>query len=150
MLRKLALTPFFLAVGLASSGWLYLVRAGGVPGPRVRQALPLDELAKHASAPLAWFVAVWFLAALLLVAVARWARVDRLTAALVLALATYVLLYLTTGLSLAITRQIPARDALHVAAKLGVVYLPAAIVGLVVAAFGSSSVRHRRAPAIVA
>ena len=148
--RKLAVPPVFLALGLATIGWLYAVRAGGIPGPRIAEALPLDELAKHAASPLAWFVAVWAVAALLLAAAARWARIDRLTAALTLAVATYVLLYLTTGLSLAITRQIPARDALHAAAKLGVVYLPAAIVGLVVAAFGRSQVRRRRAPMIVA
>ena len=150
MRRKLAVPPLFLCVGLATTGWLYAVRATGVPGPQMRQALPLDELAKHASAPLAWFVVVWLLAALLLVGAARWARIDRLTAALVLALATYALLYVTTGLSLAITRQIPMREALRVASKLGVIYLPAAIVGIVVAALGRSEIRRRRAPAIVA
>jgi len=139
-----------LAVVVATAGWLYVVRANGLPGPRVRQALPLDELAKHAAAPLVWFVAVWIVAALVLVALSRWARVDSLTAALLLALATNVLLYVMTGTSLAITRQIPMRDALHVAGKLGVVYLPAAIVGVVVAAFGRAENPRRRAPAIVA
>src|SRR5262249_57246032 len=65
-------------------------------------------------------------------------------------LATILLLYLTTGTSLAITRQIPERGALHVAGKLGVVYLPAAIIGLVVAAVGRSEGQSRRAPAVVA
>ena len=148
--RKLAVPPLALAVGVATIGWLYVVRAGGVPGPRMRQALPLDELAKHASTPLVWYVAVWTVAALLLAGIARWARLERLTAALLLALGTTVLLYVTTGISLAMTRQIPARDALHTAGKLGVVYLPAAIVGLVVAALGRSDGRRRRAPAIVA
>jgi lysyl-tRNA synthetase class 2 len=150
MLRKLALAPVVLAVTLATTGWLYVVRAGGAPGPRVRQTLPLDELARHASAPLLWFVGVWAIAAVLLGLVARWARIERLTAALVLALAVNVLLYVATGISLAITRQIPARDALHVADRLGVVYLPAAIVGLAVALLGRSDRRGRRAPAIVA
>src|SRR5436190_13255070 len=131
-------------------GWLYIVRAGSVPGPHVRQALPLDELAKHASAPLAWFAVVWTVAALLLAGVVRWARIERLTAALVLALATILLVYIATGTSLAITRQIPERDALHTAGKLGVVYLPAAIVGLVVAVIGRSDGKRRRAPALVA
>jgi lysyl-tRNA synthetase class 2 len=148
--RKLAVPPIFLAVGLAPTGWLYVVRPGGVPGPHVRQALPLDELAKHAAAPLFWFAVVWTLAALLLAAVVRWARIERLTGSLVLALATILLLYLATGTSLAITRQIPERDALHVAGRLGVVYLPAAIVGLLVAALGRSGGQRRRAPAVVA
>jgi lysyl-tRNA synthetase class 2 len=148
--RKLAVPPVFLAVGFATMGWLYVVRAGSVPGPHVRQALPLDELAKHASSPLAWFAVVWTVAALLLAGVVRWARIERLTAALVLALATILLLYLATGTSIAITRQIPERDALHTAGKLAVVYLPAAIVGLVVAAIGRSDGKRRRAPALVA
>jgi hypothetical protein len=134
VLRKLAVAPLFVAIGLATIGWLYAVHSGGVPGPRLRQALPLDELAKHASVSLAWFVGVWVLAALLLAWIARWAGIDRLTAALLLALGTIILLYVATGTSLAITRQIPERDALQVAGKLGVIYLPAAIVGVVVIA----------------
>ena len=66
-------------------------------------------------------MAVWAVAALLLAAATRWARVERLTAALVLTLATDVVLYVATGVSLAITRQIPARDAL--ASGTGVVRL---------------------------
>jgi lysyl-tRNA synthetase, class II len=150
MLRKVALAPAALVLTLATTGWLYLLRGGGVPGPRVRQALPLDELAKHASAPLLWFVGVWAVAAMLLALVVRWARVERLTGAIVLALGVSALLYLATGISLAITRQIPARDALQVADRLGVTYLPAAIVGLAVALLGRSERRGRRAPAIVA
>src|SRR5438876_10798025 len=136
MVRKLALAPLVLAVVVATAGWLYVIRANGLPGPRGRQARPLAGLAKHAAAPLVWFVAVWSVAALVLVALSRWARVDRLSAALLLALATNVLLYLATGGSLAITRQISLRDGLHTAGKLGVAYLPAASVGPIVAASG--------------
>ena len=150
MLRKLALPPLFLGVIFATTGWLYTVRAGGLPGPRIGEALPLDELAHHASAPIVWFVLVWIGAALLLACAARWARVDRLTAALVFALAAYALVYLATGTSLAITRQIAVRDALRAAATLGVVYLPAVIVGFVVAALGRSQRPARRGPALVA
>src|ERR1700704_5341793 len=99
MLRKLALAPAVLAVTLATTGWLYIVGAGGVPGPRVRQALPLDELAKHASAPLPVFVLVWTAAAVLLALVARWARIERLTAAFVLVLGVNLVLYVATGIS---------------------------------------------------
>ena len=148
MLRKLALPPFFLCAAFATTGWLYLVRLD--EAPRIRQALPLDELAKHASASLGWFVVVWLAASFALAAASRWARIDRLTAAVALALGAFAFAYLTTGTSLAITRQIPARDALHLASKLGVVYLPPVIVGIVVAAFGRSQRSARRAPAIVA
>jgi len=149
MLRKVAVAPALVAIGLAATGWLYEIRGGGMPGPRMHQALPLDELAKHAAAPLLSFVLVWSVAALLLACVARWARIERLTGALVLAIGTIALLYVSTGTSFAITRQIPERDGLTVAGKLGVVYLPGAIVGLVVAAFGRVSPGRRRAPAIV-
>ena len=30
-----------------------------LPGPRVGEALPLDELSRHAAAPLLWFIVVW-------------------------------------------------------------------------------------------
>src|SRR5438132_1352567 len=150
MLRKLALPPLVLAVVLATIGWLYAVRAGEVPGPRIGEALPLDELARHSSAPLGWFVAVWTVAALLLAAAARWARVERLTAALAFTLGVNLLLYVATGTSLAITRQVPVRDALFAAGKLGAVYVPGAIVGLGVAALGRMVRRGRRGPVLVA
>src|SRR5207248_11724846 len=57
---------------------------------------------------------------------------------------------IATGTSVAVTQQIPARAALNVATRLGVVYLPAAIVGLAVAVLGRPQRRARRAPAIVA
>src|SRR5579862_7023692 len=148
MLRKLALPPFFLSVAFATTGWLYLVRLDGAP--KVRQALPLDELAKRASASLWWFVAIWLVAGFALAAASRWARIERLTAAFALSLGAFAFAYLTTGTSLAITRQIPARDALHLASKLGVIYLPPVIVGIVVAAFGRSQRVAGRGPAIVA
>jgi lysyl-tRNA synthetase class 2 len=134
---------------MAASGWFYVVRATSVPGPRVSEALPLDELAKHAGVPLAWFVAVWVAAGCLLGLAARWAGVQRLVAALVLALATGLIVYVTTGVSLAITRQIPVRDALRVAEDHQAVYLPAAIVGLCVALIARPR-SGRRSPAIVA
>ncbi len=149
MIRRLALTPLVVAVAVATSGWLYLVRPGGLPGPRVALALPLDELAKHASVPLLWFAAVWAAAAVVVGLAARWARVERLSGAIVLAAATWAVLYLTTGVSIAITRQIPARAGLNDAAKLGTLYLPAALVGAGVALFARAR-RGRRAPILVA
>jgi len=132
VLRKLAVAPATLAIGLATSGWLYFVRPTEL-GPNVREALPLDELAKHASVSLPWFASVWLAAAVLIGLAARWARIERLTAALLLAVGTWALLYFLNGVSIAITRQIPAREAFHVATRLESVYVPAAIVGLGVA-----------------
>ncbi len=148
--RKLALSPIALTVIVATSGWFYLVRATGLPGPRMAEALPLDELARHSSVPLLWFVSVWVAAGLLLGAVARWAGLQRAVAALVLAVATGLLLYVTVGVSLAITRQVPARVAFRVTERLQVIYLPAVLVGLSVALIGRPRAAGRRSPAIVA
>ena len=62
--------------------------------------------------------------------VLRWARVERLTAALLLALAVGLWVYLTDALSIAVVRQIPARDALDLAGRVHAVYLASALAGL--------------------
>ena len=62
--------------------------------------------------------------------VLRWARVERFTAALLLALGVGLWGYLADGLSIAIVRQISARDALDIAARVHAVYLAAALAGL--------------------
>ena len=91
-------------------------------------------------------------------------ELDRLVAAFLLALGTGSTLDLLSGVSIAVTRQISGRRALHAAERLGAVYLPAALVGLAVAllanprAAGASRAgdrrvrrgrrRHARAPAL--
>jgi Putative esterase len=55
-----------LAVLVAATGWLYLLRPVGDFRPRIGDALPLDELARHASSSLVLFAAVWLAAGLLL------------------------------------------------------------------------------------
>jgi lysyl-tRNA synthetase class 2 len=150
MLRKLAVAPVLLTVVLATSGWLYLLRPGGDIGPRMREALPLDELARHDSVPLFEFAAIWLVAATVIGLAARWARIERLTAALVLAVATWSLLYLANGVSITITRQIPPREAFEAAAQFRSVYLPAVLVGLMAALLAGAGRVGRRAPVIVA
>jgi lysyl-tRNA synthetase class 2 len=148
-MRRAALPPIVLVVWLAATGWLYAVRASGLPGPRLGEALPLDELARHASAPLVWFVAVWAAAGALLGCAARWARVPRSLSAFALGLATGLVVYLSTGISLAITRQVPARLALHAADRVECVYLAAAVVGLVVALVARPRAEHGRSAPVV-
>jgi len=147
--RRLAAAPLVLALSVAATGWLYLMRPG-LPGPRIGEALPLDELSRHDAAPLLWFAVVWLAAATALGLYARWARIDRLTAALLLGLAVGVFAYLQTGVSIAIVRQISTRDALDVAARLKAVYLAATIVAVVAAALARPRKRTRRAPVVVA
>ena len=149
MLRRLAAAPLVLLISTAATGWLYVFRPG-LPGPRIGEALPLDELSRHASSPLLWFVLVWAAAAAAIGLYARWARIDRLTAALLLGLAVGVVAYLETGISIAVVRQIPTRDALDAAARLKAVYLTATIVAVGAAALARPRWRPRRVPMLVA
>src|SRR5207247_2254332 len=91
-----------VAVMLAATGWLYLLRPASAPGPRLGDALPLDELSKRSSVSLVLVVLVWTLAGLFVGLVARALRVERLTSALVLALGAGLWSYLAAGVSLLI------------------------------------------------
>jgi lysyl-tRNA synthetase class 2 len=127
------------AVLVAAAGWLYLIRpAVGSRHPAIPDALPLDELSHRASVPLAVFVAVWGAAALVLGLLARGARLERLTAVLLLGLGVGAFQYLSAGVSIAIVRQIPTHDALR-AAEGRAVYLSALLAGL-----GGALIGHRR------
>jgi lysyl-tRNA synthetase class 2 len=141
-----------LAVLVAASGWLYLLRPHSqLPGPLVGDALPLDELSHTSAVSLPVFVGMWTLAALALGLVARALRAERLTSALLLALGVGVWTYLTTGASVLVIRQIPALEAFRDAATARAVILPpllAAAAGAVLARARSSP--RPRAPLILA
>ena len=130
-LRNASVTVLSLFVLLGATGWLYLIRpeVGGL-GPSLPEALPLDELASRAGLPLLVFVAVWGCAGLLLGMLARIARLERLTAALVLALGVGTFEFLALGVSLAIVRQVPLHAAFHAAGQARAVYAPALLAGL--------------------
>jgi lysyl-tRNA synthetase class 2 len=148
MLRRVAALPVVVLVVFAASGWLYLMRLQG--GPPVGDALPLDELSRHASVSLAWFLVVWGAAGLLLGTYAQWARIERTTGALLLGLGVGLLSYLQTSVAIAVVRQIPLRDALDLASRREAVYLPAALVAVVVAVLAPRRRVGRRAPFLVA
>jgi lysyl-tRNA synthetase, class II len=140
-----------LAVALAATGWLYLLRPeAGTVRPRVGEALPLDELARRSSVPLALFVAVWGAAALLLGLLARLTRLERLTAALVLGLGVGAFGYLAAGVELLVVRQVSADDAFDAAVRLSAVSLPAALAGLAGALLGRPRGAAPRAPGLLA
>ena len=64
--RSIAAVVLSLGVLVAATGWLYVARpVVHVPGPAVRDALALDELSKHASVSIFFFLAVWAMAAAL-------------------------------------------------------------------------------------
>ena len=148
MVRRLALLPLVVVLSAAAAGWLYLLEPG-LPGPRIAEALPLDELSRHDRAPLLWFVVVWGTVAVLLGLYARWAALERVTAALLLGLAVGVFVHLETALSVAVVRQVSMRDGLETAARMKAVYLPATLVALAAALLGSRR-SAPRAAAVVA
>src|ERR1700716_3351901 len=103
VVRRAAAFPVVLLVGIAATGWMYLLHPA-LPGPRIGLALPLDELSRHSSVSLLWYLVVWGGAAARLGADARWARIERLTAALILGLGVGVFNSLQVGISMAIVR----------------------------------------------
>lgn len=137
------LRPAVVALGIIvvtslATGWLYWARgaAAGWPGPRVHDALPLDELPGHDSVPLVVYLAVSVLAAVLLGLVARAAGLDRLTAGLSLAAGTGGWLLAVGAFSLFVVRQVPATVALRDAGRLQGIYLAAALAGAAGALLG--------------
>lgn len=147
----LVLVPAAVGVSLAAVGWLYLIGAQtAVPGPRVGDALPLDELPHHAAMPVVLFFAVWAAAGAVLGLAGRLVRIDRLTAGLLLALLVGLVVYVGTAVSIAVVRQIPAQHAFDRAATLPAVYLAAALAGLGGGLLGRSRASGRRGATVLA
>jgi len=140
-----------LVVVVSAQGWLYELRSSTLIGPQVHDALPLDELPRHDSVSLLLFLAVWASAGVLVGLLARRARVERLTAALLASLATGLWLFLTTWVSLVVVRQVADRQAFHAALHVPVLYLAAGLIGLGCALLGRADGRpSRRAPLVLA
>jgi lysyl-tRNA synthetase class 2 len=129
-----------IAILVAATGWLYLVRPHVAHrGVVVHDALPLDELSHHGSVPLLVYVAIWALAAVLLGAVVRWAHVERATAGLLLGVGVGGWLYALNGVSILVVRQIPAHQAFHDAAAEEALVIPAVVAGIAGAIAGRST-----------
>jgi lysyl-tRNA synthetase, class II len=140
---------FFVVI--AAQGWLYELRGSTLAGPRVRDALPLDELPRHDSVSLVLFVGVWALAGVAIGLLIRRARIERLTAALLTALVSGAWLFLTTWVSLVVVRQVANRQAFHAAIHVPALYLAAGLIGLGSAVLGRTAARpSRRAPLVLA
>ena len=149
MARRALGLPVLLLVSVATTGWLYLVQPA-LPGPRIGDVLPLDELARHSAAPLLWYLVVWGAAGATLGLYARWSRLDRLTGALLLGLGVGLWAYVESGVSIAVVRQISLRVALDDAARLQTVYLAAGAVAIGVAVIATAHNRIPRSPLVVA
>ena len=149
MLRRASALPFAVLVAASATGWLYLVRPQ-LPGPRIGEALPLDELSRHAAAPIVWYVLVWLVAGAILGLVVRRAGADRLTAARRARRRVGLFEYLESGVSISVVRQVSMRSALDAADTLKPVYLSAMTTAIAIAAIASPRARARRAPLLVA
>jgi lysyl-tRNA synthetase class 2 len=150
--RTAALAAAVVVVTAVALGWLYWLRAGvaGWPGPRVSDALPLDELPAHDSIPLSVYAAVFAAGGVLLGLAARALRLDRLTAGLGLAVGTGLWLLVVDGFCLFVVRQVGAGEALRAAARLQAVYLAAALSGAGGALLGRRGARAAgRAPRLL-
>jgi lysyl-tRNA synthetase, class II len=150
--RNGALSFVGLLVLLAAAGWLYLLRPSATGlRPAVPEALPLDELAHKAGVSVVAFFAVWSSAALLLGLLARAARLDRLTSAVVLLVGVGAFEFLAAGVSLAVVRQISFDEALVTASDIRAVSLPALLAALGGAIWGRvRSTSSSRAPLLLA
>jgi lysyl-tRNA synthetase, class II len=131
IIRTIVMVVAIVLVTSVATGWLYWLRASVAswPGPRVTDALPLDELPGHDAVPLIVYVAVFGAAAVTLGLVARAMRLDRLTAGLSLAAGTGVWLFLVDAFSLFVVRQVAASEALRAAARSQPVYIAAVLAG---------------------
>jgi len=136
-LKTIGVVAVAPAVLLGASGWLYLARpvTTGL-GPKVNDALPLDELSGHSGASVPVFLGVWALAAILLALLARWAGAERLTAGLLLATGVCGWQYAVNGISILTVRQISAHQAFHAAAAERAVVIPAVLAGVAGALLG--------------
>ncbi len=140
---RLVLTVLATAAVMSlATGWLYWIRGWVArwPGPRVANALPLDELPGHDAVPVVVYAGVLALAGVLAGLAARAAKLSRWVAGLALALSTWVWLFAVDAFSIYVVRQIPAAMAIHAAAGLPALYLAAGLAGAAGALLG------RRAP----
>lgn len=153
LVRSAGLWLVGIAVVVGASGWLYLLRPFtiGLPGSRVRSALPLDDIAGRGGVSLVEFVVVWAAGAALLGLLARTAALERLVAALALAVGLGAWLYGTQAFATFLSSGVSLHEALHTAAKARVVYLPAALAGGAGAILGRRRAKPRPwAPVTVA
>jgi hypothetical protein len=134
-----------LTVLLAATGCLYLLAGIPLGGPRVPDALPLDELPHHDAVPLVVFAAVWGAACASIARLLPDRGRGRARAGVGVALVVLMWTYLTTALSVTTVRQIPVEDAFHLVATSRAVILPTMIglfAGVVIGRAGTAADRR--------
>jgi lysyl-tRNA synthetase class 2 len=133
--RVAAMIVTTIVVSTFSFGWIYLLRAPTAhwPGPRVVDALPLDELAGHSDVPLVMFFLAVTAGAFFIGVVARLLRFDGIQIALLAGAAVGAWLYVVSAISIFVVRQVPLEDGFDAARNLGASYLTAGVVAVVLA-----------------
>jgi lysylphosphatidylglycerol synthetase-like protein (DUF2156 family) len=129
--RAGALGAAIVAATSVATGWLYWARPSlaGWPGPRVPDALPLDELAAHGTVPLLAYLLIVGCAAVLIGLAARGLRIGRVAAGVGVAIGTGIWMLLVDLVCLSVVRQVPLGIALPQAVGLQAVYLCATLCG---------------------
>lgn len=150
--RGLALATGVIIISSISIGWLYWLRPtlAIVPGPRVSDALPLDELPGHAGVSLLLFVLVFAAAGLVHGCLARVLRIDRLTAAIFTWFGTAAFLYLASAVSIFVVRQVSFDLALDSSRNLEGVYLAATLSALGGATLAANPTKGRATETVAA
>jgi lysyl-tRNA synthetase class 2 len=145
VLRAAVLVLTSIIMTTSAFGWLYWsrIKTASWPGPRIVDALPLDELPHHADVSLVSFVAAFALSALITGLVARLLGFDRLTAGLVMGAVVGLWMLAVDTLSLYTVRQSTLSIAFHAALALGPIYWAAGIAGLVGAVCGQATLNAK-------
>lgn len=144
--RSLGMTAAIIVVPSMAIGWLYWLRAltTSWPGPKISDALPLDELPSHAEVPLVVFLVVFAVAAMLLGLTARRLHVDGLVGGIASGLGVATWLYLVSSISLFVVRQVPFTAALGDARSLEAIYVAASLCAIGVGAVAERPARGSR------
>ena len=138
-------------VSSAALGLLYYLRqpTASWPGPKVRDALPLGELAGHASVSLVVFVAVLGLGAVAVALCSRVLGFDGLAISLSVGAGVGLWYFLTSAISIYIVRQVSLSAAFVAAREITAIYLAAVLFGAAVASSSTHPHPGRRLTRLV-
>ncbi len=124
--RSVAAAVLALGVLVAATGWLYVARpVVALPGPLVHERSRSTSSRSTGACRSSSICSCGAQPRRLLGAIARWARLERLAAGLLLGLGVGGWLYAVNGVSILVVRQIPAHQAFHAAAAEQAVVIPA-------------------------
>ena len=139
--RLSALVLTLLVLPTAAIGWLYLLRPATAnwPGPRVTDALPLDELALHQNVSVILFALATVVAAAGAGLIVRALHFDGFGISIAVGVGVGAWLYLATAISLYTVRQDTLDEAFDLAGNVKSVYAT----GVVFALFAAFFARRR-------